>query len=194
MFYCQLWKNDCHSQTKNSFIYFNPLLKGCFHPSKYSLDGIFFSTSSFLNISRGPFRSLREKVWEIKTLTVSTTNHTQNISTLREGNIRAPQTSGGWSPAYEMFLCNHSRACSSRVTAHRSPWKACSDLPGPSHRASHSAGLRGRTYWCCWPGDPGICPQHLPLSSPCFPTSGPCQDCGPSWTSLGSASFVNNSA
>lgn len=32
-------KNDYHSQTKNSWLYFNPLLKGCFHPSKYSLDG-----------------------------------------------------------------------------------------------------------------------------------------------------------
>lgn len=32
--------ND-HSQTKNPLLYFNPLLKGCFYPSKNGLNGIF---------------------------------------------------------------------------------------------------------------------------------------------------------
>lgn len=91
-------KNDYHSQTKNSWLYFNPLLKGCFHPSEYSLDG------TFLVISRWSFRSLRGKVWEIKTLTVSAKNHTQNTSIIMEGNIRAPQSQGATGTLKQFFL------------------------------------------------------------------------------------------
>lgn len=42
----------------------------------------FFSTLSFLNISRWFFRSLRKRVWGKKTLTVAAKYHTQNISLL----------------------------------------------------------------------------------------------------------------
>lgn len=109
-------KNDYHSQTKNSWLYFNPLLKGCFHPSKYSLDGTLLHITSFLGISRWSFRSLRGKVWEIKTLTVSAKNHTQNISIHMEGNIRAPQSSGGYQ-YIKTVLFNSGKACGFQTSA-----------------------------------------------------------------------------
>lgn len=55
----------------------------------------FFSPSSFPNISRRSFRSFREKVWEIKTLTISAKNHIQNTSILVERNVSAPYSLGG---------------------------------------------------------------------------------------------------
>lgn len=54
-----------------------------------------FSTLFFLNISRRSFRDRRDKVWEIKTLTVSAKNRIQNMSILMEGNVSAPQGLGG---------------------------------------------------------------------------------------------------
>lgn len=126
----------------------------------------FCSTPSFPNIFSWSFRSLRRKVWEIKTLTVSSKSHTQNISILTEGNTRAPQSSGEHNASIlkQFFLTVAKPVVLKHRCAPESPGGPVR-LPGPTLSVwfSRSGGAR---ICCCWPRDPDVStPPPRPLAS-----------------------------
>lgn len=147
-----------------------------------------FSTLFFLNISRRSFRDCREKVWEIKTLTVSAKNRSQNMSILMEGNISAPQGLGG---GQYIKTFRYSKSCGSQMSV-------CTKSPGGLVRfrgppsVSGSVCLVGASVLLLVVEGPQYpCSKHLPFSSSCLLTSGLCQDCFSWSTSSESASFFN---
>lgn len=149
-----------------------------------------FSTLFFLSISRRSFRDRRDKVWEIKTLTVSAKNRIQNMSILMEGNVSAPQGLGGCQYIKTLGTANPVVLKCPCAPSPRGGG-AC-EISGPtlSFRFSGSGGGK-YVLLLVVEGSQHPCSKHLPFSSSCLLTSGLCQDCFPWSTSSESASFFN---
>lgn len=136
----------------------------------------FFSTSSFLNISRRSFRNLREKVWEIKTFnSFCKEPYTKHLHTYGVKYKSTSELGGDTSILKHFFLTVAKPAvlkhhCASFLNI-KSPGGLVKDpWASPSEFLIQQICGGGRMYACCWSRGPSSPALSISFSSPCLPS------------------------